>query len=289
MVSSLPSPGRSPRRRRNRRRFAVGLLALLLLPLAAACGNAGGLAGAGPTPTASGPVHLWPGREGATVPPADPGGAPPEYVPGIAPVLDQNVHSIDPVTLVQAELRAHPGVRTGPDGMPPETAAAIAACGTDGAGPEDCPVLTPYYRDLTGNGKDELIVGIAYPEQQMSVRVYTADAEGRLNRIMATTDTVISVELAGQDVILRVPSGNAGYEVNTTWSWDETQRSMLPSREQIVRVRPAGPSPDPSASSVPPVPPVSPVPTVPTVPPPSGAGVSPGTVAARPGAAGASP
>ncbi|MBT2448226.1 hypothetical protein J7F03_14270 [Streptomyces sp. ISL-43] len=254
MASSFPSPGRGPRRRPSRR-FTLGLLVPLLLPLAAACGDGGALAGAGPTPIASGPVHLWPGRKGAAVPPADPGGAPPEYVPGIAPVVDQNVHSTDPVTLVQAELRAHPDVQTGPDGMPEETAAAIAACGADGADPKKCPVLTPYYRDLTGNGKDELIVGIEYPDQQMSVRVYTADAEGRLNRIMATTDTVVSVELAGRDVILRVPSGNAGYEVNTTWSWDETQRSMLPSREQIVRVHPGGPSPSPASTGhAPPLP-----------------------------------
>ncbi|MER5764830.1 hypothetical protein [Streptomyces sp. NPDC002082] len=254
---SVPSPGPGPghRGRLRRRRVRAGLLAALLLPLAIACGDTGGLAGAGATPTASGPVHLWPGRAGAVVPPADPGGAPPEYVPGIAPVQDQNVHVIDPATLVQAELRAHPNARTGPDGMPPETVAAIEECGADGADPKKCPVLTPYYRDLTGNGKDELIVGIEYPDQQMSVRVYTADAEGRLNRIMATTDTVISVELAGRDVILRVPSGNAGYEVNTTWSWDETQRSMLPAWEQIVRVpgstgpgRTPGASPSPSPS-----------------------------------------
>ncbi|MFB6520742.1 hypothetical protein [Streptomyces sp. NPDC056401] len=254
---SVPSPG--PGHRGRRRRVRAGLLTALLLPLASACGDTGGLAGAGATPTASGPVHLWPGRAGAVVPPADPGGAPPEYVPGIAPVQDQNVHVIDPATLVQAELRAHPNARTGPDGMPPETVAAIKECGADGADPKKCPVLTPYYRDLTGNGKDELIVGIEYPDQQMSVRVYTADAEGRLNRIMATTETVISVELAGRDVILRVPSGNAGYEVNTTWSWDETQRSMLPAWEQIVRVpgsgrtpgTPPGTSPSPSPSPSP--------------------------------------
>ncbi|WP_405488853.1 hypothetical protein [Streptomyces sp. NBC_00096] len=233
------------------RRAATGLLTVLLLPLTGACGDTGGLVSAGVTPTASGPVHLWPGRAGAVVPPADPGGAPPEYVPGIAPVPDQNVHVIDPVALVQAELRDHPNVQTGPDGMPGETSAAIRACGAEGADPRKCPVLTPYYRDLTGNGKDELIVGIEYPEQQMSVRVYTADAEGRLNRIMATTDTVISVELAGRDVIVRVPSGNAGYEVNTTWSWDATQRSMLPTREQIVRVPGQGSGPGPSSGSRP--------------------------------------
>ncbi|MET9854412.1 hypothetical protein ABZY57_15865 [Streptomyces sp. NPDC006450] len=254
MIGSGSVPSHGAGHRSRRRRVRAGLRACLptalLLPLIGACGDTGGLAGAGATPTASGPVHLWPGRAGAVVPPADPGGAPPEYVPGIAPVHDQSVHGVDPAALVQAELRAHPNVRTGPDGMPPETVAAIRECGTDGADPKKCPVLTPYYRDLTGNGKDELIVGIEYPDQQMSVRVYTADAQGRLNRIMATTDTVISVELAGRDVILRVPSGNAGYEVNTTWSWDATQRSMLPTWEQIVRVPGTGPSraPGPSPS-----------------------------------------
>ncbi|MBT2544080.1 hypothetical protein J7E99_26090 [Streptomyces sp. ISL-44] len=220
----------------------VGLLALL--PLLTGCGDAGGLVGAGSTPTASGPVHLWPDRQGAVVPPADPGGAPPEYVRGIPPVQDQDVHTVDPVALVQAELRAHPKTDVGPDGMPAETAAAIRDCGKDGVEPEECPVLTPYYRDLTGNSKDELIVGIEYPDKMMSVRVYTADADSRLNRIMATTQTVINVDLAGRDVILRVPSGNNGYELITAWSWDEKQLTMLPTREQIVRVpgNPQGPA-----------------------------------------------
>ncbi|MEU3403498.1 hypothetical protein ABZ766_05990 [Streptomyces sp. NPDC006670] len=221
-------------------RAGVGLLVLAaVLPLAAGCGNTGGLASAGPTPTAIGPVHLWPERKGADVPPADPGGAPPEYVPGLPPVAGQDVHSVDPVALVQAELRAHPDITVGPDGMPAETAAAIRACGREGQAPGACPVRAPYYRDLTGNGKDEVVVGIEFPDRMMSVRVYTADADGRLNRIMATTQTVIGVELAGRDVILRVPSGNPGYELITAWSWDAGQRTMLPAREEIVRV-PAG-------------------------------------------------
>ncbi|WKV71853.1 hypothetical protein AW27_010170 [Streptomyces sp. PCS3-D2] len=216
------------------------LLALAALPLLAGCGDTGGLVGAGATATASGPVHLWPDRTGATVPPADPAGAPPEYVKGIPPVPDEDVHAVDPVALVQAELRAHPKTRSGADGIPAETAAAINTCARGDTGPASCPVLAPYYRDLTGNGRDELIIGIEFPDRRMSVRVYTADRDGRLNRIMATTQTVVSVELAGHDVVLRVPSGNRGYELITAWSWEEKQRTMLPTREQIVRV-PANP------------------------------------------------
>ncbi|MEU8772893.1 hypothetical protein [Streptomyces sp. NPDC048606] len=226
--------------------------AALLLPLAAVvatagCGDTGGLAAAGPTPTASGPVHLWPERRGADVPPADPGGAPPEYVRGLPPVRDQDVHGVDPVALVRAELDAHPDISVGADGMPRETADAIRACGTAGRAPGACPVLKPYYRDLTGNGSDELVVGIELPDRMMSVRAYTADADGRLNRIMATTETVVSVELAGRDVVLRVPSGNPGYALITAWSWDARQRTMLPTREQIVRV----PGPGASATAAP--------------------------------------
>ncbi len=228
----------------NRLRLRVSARSLLpllaLVPLLAGCGDTGGLVSAGSTPTASGPVHLWPDRRGASVPPADPGGAPPEYVKGIPPVRDQDVHAVDPVALVQAELRAHPDTEVGAGGMPSRTAAAIRECAKaedeDEQEPEACPVLKPYYRDLTGNGKDELIVGIEFPDKMMSVRVYTADPDGRLNRIMATTETVITVELAGRDVILRVPSGNHGYELITAWSWDEKQLTMLPTREQIVRV-----------------------------------------------------
>ncbi|MFB7464501.1 hypothetical protein ACFCZ1_13560 [Streptomyces sp. NPDC056224] len=225
-------------------RVAPAFATLALVSLLAGCDDSGGLAGAGPAAPASGPVHLWPGRQGAVVPPADPGGAPPEYVKGIPPVRDQDVHGVDPVALVQAEVRARPKADAGADGMPPGTAASIGECGTRDAQPEACPVLAPYYRDLTGDGKDELIVGIEFPDSMMSVRVYTADEHGRLNRIMATTQTVITVDLAGRDVILRAPSGNNGYELITAWSWDEKQLTMLPTREQIVRVpgRPHGPA-----------------------------------------------
>ncbi|ROQ34360.1 hypothetical protein EDD98_3399 [Streptomyces sp. PanSC19] len=221
-------------------RSAAGVLCALGLGLAlAGCGDEGGLRSAGPTPTAVGPVRLWPDLPPATNPPIDYGESDIQRVPDIE-VTDNDVHSVDPVAVVRAEVRAHPDTYTGADGMYEQTARAIEACDT---APAACPVLRPYYRDLTGNGRDELIVGIRMPDQQVGVRVYLAE-NGGLTRIMSTVDQVISVELAGRDLIMRVGSaGIPGYEYRTAWSWDEQQGSMLPTRDEIVRVKPSGVGP----------------------------------------------
>ncbi|MDX2559355.1 hypothetical protein PV371_06795 [Streptomyces sp. TX20-6-3] len=255
----------------------AGVLCALVLGSAAACGREeGGLQSAGATPTAVGPVRLWPDLPPATDPPVDYGESDTERVPGIK-VPDNDVHTVDAVAVVDAEVRAHPDTYSGGDGLYEETARAIRACET---APAACPVMRPYYRDLTGNGRDELIVGIRMPDQQVGVRVYLAE-NGGLTRIMATVDQVISVELAGRDLIMRVSSaGIPGYEYRTAWSWDEQQHSMLPTRDEIVRVKPGrtapptvpaprlvSPTPTPGPASTPlplPVPPDVAVPAEPS-------------------------
>ncbi|WP_395363504.1 hypothetical protein ACHGLA_25020 [Streptomyces sp. YH02] len=247
---------------------AAGVLCALVLGGAVGCGhNEGGLQSAGVTPTAVGPVRLWPDLPPATDPPIDYGESDTERVPGIK-VADNDVHAVDAVAVVNAEVRAHPGTYSGGDGLYEETARAIRACDT---APAACPVMRPYYRDLTGNGRDEMIVGIRMPDQQVGVRVYLAE-NGGLTRIMSTVDQVISVELAGRDLIMRVSSaGIPGYEYRTAWSWDEQQHSMLPTRDEIVRVKPGGTAspavPAPRLVSPTPTPasPSTPIPTPPDV------------------------
>ncbi|MFI6418710.1 hypothetical protein ACIBG6_15080 [Streptomyces sp. NPDC050842] len=234
---------------------------LCVLAAATGCGGGeGGLRSAGPTPTAVGPVRLWPDLPPATDPPIDYGESDTQRVPGVK-VPDNDVRQVTPAEVVRAEVRANPDTYSGADGLYEETARAIEACA---AKPDGCPVLRPYYRDLTGNGRDELIVGIRMPDQQVGVRVYLAE-NGGLTRIMSTVDQVVSVELAGRDLIMRVSSaGIPGYEYRTAWSWDEQQHSMLPTRDEIVRVAPPGAR----ASAVPPAPElVSPAPS-PVVPAP---------------------
>ncbi|GGU07371.1 lipoprotein [Streptomyces violascens] len=226
------------------RHLRTALLAPLLTAVGAlllsGCGGAGHLESSGATPTAIGPIHLWPDLPPATATPNDYGETDTEQVPGIK-VSGGDVRKLSPVAVVQAEVKAHPNTYSGEDGLYDETVRQLAACKQK---PGSCPVLKPYYRDLTGDGKDELIVGIRMPDQQLAVRCYMPAKDGGLIRIMSTVDQIISVDLAGRDVILRsVSAGMPGYEYRTAWSWDDHQQAMLPTRDEIVRRKTGGETP----------------------------------------------
>ncbi|MFG3282921.1 hypothetical protein [Streptomyces sp. NPDC048111] len=232
--------------RHRRTALLVPLLTAVGGLLLSGCGGAGHLEGSGATPTAVGPIHLWPDMPPATATPNDYGETDTEQVPGIK-VPNGDVHRLNPVAVVQAEVKAHPNTYSGADGLYDETVRQLNACKQKPAG---CPVLKPYYRDLTGDGRDELILGIRMPDQNLAVRCYMPAKDGGLIRIMSTVDQIISVDLAGRDVILRsVSAGMPGYEYRTAWSWDDHQQAMLPTRDEIVRNKQGGKHAAPSGSA----------------------------------------
>ncbi|MFE6400362.1 hypothetical protein [Streptomyces alboflavus] len=235
---SRPRPAR-------RRVLAAGALALAATALAAGCGDPGDLRSAGATPTAVGPTRLWPDLPPASSPVGDYGEADTEEVEGVK-VPGGDLHKVNPVAIVRAEVAANPDVYSGPDGLYKETVEALKDCGSE---PKDCPVLKAYYRDFTGDGKDDLVVGIRMPEEQLAVRVYAME-KGHLTQIMGTSDAVLGVELAGRDLVVRAVSGIPGYEYRTAWSWDRHQRAMLPTRDEILRSSDA-PRPKGARSQVP--------------------------------------
>jgi hypothetical protein len=223
-----------------------------VLAAVTACGDAGGLTGAGATPTAVGPTRLWPELPPASSPAFDFDEAETEVIKGVR--VTDSVHDADPVAIVRAEIERSPKEYAGEDAEYHETAARMADC-ADGAGKGRCPVLRPYYRDLTGDGRDELTLGFRQlPGTLTAVRVYTVE-RGRLVQVMHYEDALSGVELAGQSVIVRSPSEVAGYEYRLQWTWDPDQRAMLLTQDEMLRTAgrratpaPSGPSPSRSAA-----------------------------------------
>ncbi|MGW6138127.1 hypothetical protein [Streptomyces sp. NPDC055140] len=240
---------------------AVSASVLLL----AGCGDSGELRSAGPTSTAVGPARLWPTLPPASAAADDYGSGHTEVVKGITAKGD-DIHRVNPVEVVRVQAAA---AAASPSPSPsPDKVVGLDDCGTEAS--TKCPVLKAYYRDLTGDGKDELVVGIRLPKGQLAVRCYMFE-DHRLTQIMGTSDAVVSVEIAGRDVILRAVADLPGYEYRTAWSWDPHQRAMLPTRDEILRTGPPA-TPTQTATQPPkpsPTSPTSPTPTPTTSPPES--------------------
>jgi hypothetical protein len=240
----------------------VGLAVVLLASVAVGCGDAGELKGAGATPTAISPDKLWPDLTPAASPAFDIGEVDTEVVKGIT-VPGGDIHKVDPVAVVRREIAAHPGDYSA--GAYDETARLMADCGKSGAQGRRCPVLKAYYRDLTGDGRDDMTLGFRQlPGNLTAVRVYTVRKD-RLVQIMGYEDAVSAVELAGRSVIIRAPSEVAGYEYRLQWTWDQQQQAMLLTNDEMLRTGeadhkrsphaphssrlPVSPSPSPSAAA----------------------------------------
>lgn len=233
-----------PARRRSRTPRAVAAAALLVAA-AAGCGDAGDLVGAGSTPTAISPDRLWPQLTPASSPAFEVGEVESEVVAGVS-VPHDDIRRVDPVAVVRAEIEEDRSDYEGSGYV--ETLHRMADCGKPGAAGRKCPVLKPYYRDLTGDGRADLTLGFRQlPGNVTAVRVYTVEKH-RLVRVMHWEDAVSGVELAGHSVIIRSPSEVAGYEYRLQWTWDPQQKSMLLTHDEMLHSGPDERSPRPSAS-----------------------------------------
>ncbi|NUP24951.1 MAG: hypothetical protein HOZ81_54630 [Streptomyces sp.] len=242
-----------PRSRPTRIAVCSALVALLLAA-ATACDDAGGLKGAGPTETAVSPDKLWPQLTPASRPAYEIGEVVREAVKGVT-VPGGDILDVDPVTVVRREMAKSPGDYQGDAAQYRETGRLMADCDR-GAGRGRCPVLQPYYRDLTGDGRPELTLGFRLmPGKTTAVRVYTVEKR-RLVQVMSWDDAISAVELAGRSVIIRSPSEVAGYEYRLQWTWDADQKAMLLTHDEMLRTgthrknphRTPTPSPSHSAS-----------------------------------------
>ncbi|GAA3562306.1 MULTISPECIES: hypothetical protein [Streptomyces] len=238
-------------RSRHTRIVALSALVALLLAAATACGDAGELQGAGPTETAVSPDKLWPRLTPASRPAYEIGEVNREVVKGVM-LPGDDIRDVNPVAVVRKEMDKSPGDYEGENAQYRETGRLMAQCG-GGAGHGKCPVLRPYYRDLTGDGHPELTLGFRLmPGKTTAVRVYTVEKH-RLMQVMSWDDAISSVELAGRSVIIRSPSEVAGYEYRLQWTWDADEKAMLLTHDEMLRTghRKKSPHPSPSPSGSP--------------------------------------
>ncbi|WP_037673995.1 hypothetical protein [Streptomyces griseus] len=221
-----------PLRRPSRALRTLGAVTLLAAATAA-CGDTGGLRGAGATPTAISPARLWPDLPPASSPAFDFDEAETEVVKGVN-VPDDDIRRVDPAAIVREEIAGSPDDYAGAKAPYRQTTARMADCGSAGDRAR-CPVLKPYYRDLTGDGRDDLTLGFRLlPGTLTAVRVYTVEKH-RLVRVMHYEDAVSAVELAGRSVIVRSPSDVAGYEYRLQWTWDAEQNALLLTHDEMLR------------------------------------------------------
>lgn len=236
-------------RARAARAVRSAVAVALLAATAVGCGDAGGLRGAGATPTATSPAKLWPNLKPAASPAWDYDNGESEEMHLSAP--DGDIRKVSPAAIVRQEIALHPGDYAGSKAQYRETARRMKYCGTTPADSR-CPLLKAYYRDITGDGKPELTLGFRLlPGTQTAVRVYTVEA-GRVVQVMSNNDAVSGVELAGRSVIIHAPSDLADYEYRFQWTWDPQQKVMLLTHDEMLhigRTRHHSRRPSPSATS----------------------------------------
>ncbi|MFI1304148.1 hypothetical protein [Streptomyces sioyaensis] len=179
---------------------------------------------AGRTAAASAPARLWPDRSPAPQPSTDEVGARerPSPLRGVPRVRSGDLRTVPLLTIVKAQVLAGSEVKGSPE-FDPAVTEKIEHCATDR---KRCPVRAPQYRDLNGDGKDELIVGIEATNHVLALWVFTLK-DGVVTRIMDADTTPLSVEVTGGDVILREPTGTPGYDLRTVYSWDKRTQSMI--------------------------------------------------------------
>ncbi|MFC9298005.1 hypothetical protein ACFTWH_23390 [Streptomyces sp. NPDC057011] len=190
------------------------LLAALLCacaPAAGGCGAPGGLGTGTPAPPVSvqpRPEPLWPAwtnAPGAAVGRREPAPLPLKNAPAVGP---DGLVGVDPKEVVRADPRMRPYADKG----------EIRAPGRAGIRP-------PVYRDLTGDGHQELVVAADTATGRSALSVY-AVVQGKIVSVLFTMGRQMAAEAVGTDLLVRIAADD-GSEQAVRYHWDGDRMAVV--------------------------------------------------------------
>ncbi|MER6045941.1 hypothetical protein ABT168_00335 [Streptomyces sp. NPDC001793] len=214
----------------GRRRLRTAVRAVVLAAAAAGtaallggCTEAGAPKSAGHAAPVTGPVALWPGSKPAPATPPQTGGEekpkPLTALPRV-PSADIRKVSVGSVLLAQIDLDK----RNDQAVFEKDEERKIRAC-ADKPGSASCPIRAPEYHDLTGDGKDELIIGVRSGSNLLIMYAYTL-RNGVVTSILDSTSSPQLVEVADHKLVIHEPGDAPGFESRTVYVWDPRHHVM---------------------------------------------------------------
>ncbi|GGZ74155.1 hypothetical protein [Streptomyces subrutilus] len=206
----------------TRRPAAALLWACACVLAAGGCGVPGGLGPGTPAPPVSWQPHpepLWPAWPAAPGSAAGRREAPPVPLKHAPKVGRAGLRGVDATEVARADPRMEPYLS-----------------GTLIRGPGRSGVRPPVYRDLTGDGQEDLIVAADTPTGRSALSVYAVSG-GRIVTVLFTIGRQLTAEALGTDLLVRVAADD-GSEQAVRYHWDGDRMTVLNDER---RFRAAGP------------------------------------------------
>ncbi len=205
------------------RAVALAAVAAGTAALLGGCTEADAPKSAGHAAPVTGPVTLWPGSKPAPATPPQTGGEEkPQPLTALPKVPSGDIRkvSVGSVLLAQMDLEKRHDQAV----FEKDEERKIRSC-ADKPGSASCPIRAPEYHDLTGDGKDELIIGVRSGSNLLIMYAYTLK-NGVVTSILGSTSSPQLVEVADHKLVIHEPGDAPGYESRTVYVWDPRHQVM---------------------------------------------------------------
>ncbi|MFJ3721393.1 hypothetical protein ACIPYQ_02345 [Streptomyces sp. NPDC090045] len=215
------------------RRPLAALLCACALAVGGCAAPGGGLGTGTPAPPVSAQPHpepLWPAwasAPGAAVGRQEPAPTPLKNAPEVGA---DGLLGVDPAEVAGADPRMRPYLGSGSSLQEPGRAG----------------VRPPVHRDLTGDGRPELIVAADTATGRSALSVYSV-VGGRIVSVLFTMGRQLAAETIGPDLLVRIAADD-GSEQAVRYHWNGERMTVVNDER---RFRKSGPRCDPEESPAP--------------------------------------